>query len=376
MFLEFTSKLMRLYTVLLSFWGTNALKTRSGVSMNSNLMLSPRFSASPAQILPVPAWTDMFERYCHVDPPVPARLRVSSLSLLEYGSGENDEPVQEDNYCEEDVECQSRDLHRPFCTDNVCRQCREGNEFSDCGSSAAKCTEETSYMCSECIFDEDCHGGLFCRSTLHEGRKCVSCESVPLFGKLVDSKNCSWQCPIDHSFQSAVPDCVDCPQCQEAQYYAPALTSAGPSFYTTCTNATDPVCTDCGPVPNNFCAQLLSPLERQANDFSIGDIGQSYPCRFFKCLPSWFLDLAIGKCQHCHTSMCAPGSNLVGCGGLNPGACVSCGSLPGDAWVGGCRFTCPSGQIFLDSACQRCDPGVLEGDRLYCPKERREYENI
>ena len=397
---------MRFLLTLTFVADSTGLRTRIGIDRSMSTVAMP-YSLESAQLIPVPSSDDVFSRYCHIDPRTTTRLRLRMPSLIEYG-GEEDEPTvsretQLYGRCDEDSDCHS---HRPFCYDNICRQCREGSEFEDCGTSAAVCSEATQYMCSECDSDEHCRSSTYCRAvfdglamlTGHRlpRHNCVACDSVPPFGEVVDKKICSWRCPIDTFFQPRSEDvdedsCVECPKCHNGQFYAPRSDPES-RFYSQCTNATDVVCTDCAAIgidasKPDFCATILTPSNLHLDDLSVGDLGAAHPCRFFQCKDLWFLDASVNKCKKCHLTMCPPGQLLDGCAGSAPGRCTACkGRLPrGAAWIDptdeaygirvpgdACRFTCSRATVYSEdeNACVRCDPGRPKDDDLGCHDDR------
>ena len=364
------------------------LRLQTSTRVKSQLSLSLPYSLDSARPLTIPQG-DLEGRYCHSDPDHTMNLRVHSGSLMEYGGDEEEgvEPVLRETllygHCDADSDCQAAGS-RPFCIENACRECREGSEFEDCGTSAAKCGEETEYTCSECVEDDDCKRGKFCRLTysksvfLNKGvvarRTCVACENVPDFGEVTNPTTCSWRCPINEYFlmEDDVAACKDCPVCGHAQFYAPSHSPT--SFYSTCTNGTEVVCANCASIgvpveDENFCATLMSPDILHTEDMAVGDLGEAFPCRFFQCKASWFLDLSVNKCNKCHYSMCALGQRLEGCGGLSPGACVGCAKPKPKTgvWTGpNCQFLCPSGNVFDGTDCVKCDPGAEEGTDHAC----------
>lgn len=394
----------------ISFAGTAvSLRTQSGNRAQSMSTVSLPFSFDAAKLLPVPS-SDVFSRYCHVDPATTPRLRQSSL--MEYG-GEEDAPEQEPKEnlvygkCQADSDCHG---HRPYCIDSICRECREGYEFEDCGTTMVKCNEESKFTCSECVNDEECRSSTFCRSVFHRKsflqkdemarNECVKCESAPLFAEVVDTNSCHWRCPIESYYKTGLDgeadSCVDCPVCGSGQFYAPVAVTPT-KFFTQCTNATDVVCTDCAKIgvdssSTDFCAAILSPADTHQDDITVGDLGSEMPCRFFQCKDSWFLDSSVNKCKKCHVTMCAPGEFLGGCGGTNPGKCQACkGRLPrGGEWIDPtdaknnikgvdhdtCQFTCPIGTVYDedDNRCVKCDRRAKAGEDHACDPEGKVYK--
>lgn len=365
------------------------LKIQSQTGSLSTMKVGLPFSLEIAENMPVPT-DDVMERYCHVDPEFTPRLRSQLLSLMEYGGPEEEDSNSREavlyGQCDSDSECQSG---RPFCIDSMCRECREGYEFEDCGGSGAICTEATSFTCSSCATDSDCPSMKYCRSIFDRSatvalsalprKQCVACPSVPPFGEVHDSRTCQWSCPVEQYFMSGSEDsaaaCLDCPECRSGQFFAPRA-SPSTQFVNTCTNATDVICQDCsaigigGPENKNFCADILSPSLRHADQLTVGDLGSHAPCRFFTCKAEWYLDRARNKCKKCHLSMCQPGDYLAGCGGAEPGKCTTCkGRMPrGAVWLSAndpeshmtapedaCQYMCPA-LWTLDQDTNECVP--------------------
>ena len=393
--------------IFISLVGTSyGLRTRSRVSAR----LSLPFSLNPAQGLPVPAPETAFTRYCHVDPMSVSNLRPNKGSLMEYSDSadSSDSLIPRQNLiygtCASDDECSS--FHsRPFCIEGICRECRSGYEFEDCGSSSAVCSAQTDFTCSNCGSDEDCKVGLVCRTVFDQSsylanntltrKTCNRCESVPPFGEIVNPAHCEWRCPIKTFYSPEIEDtpesCVDCPVCGRSQFYAPSDSKS--KFFSTCTNATNVVCADCSAIgidssDENFCASILSPDEAHQDSVSVGDLGEHLPCRFFECKPGWFLDHSIRKCKQCHLTMCPSGETLVGCGGSNPGKCAPCPNgrnkprradwiVPNDPLykiqnpIDTCQFVCPDNTVLNDdNACVKCDPGAPPTTPLACVDSR------
>ena len=380
---------MKAVFVWLSILGVSvSLRTSLKVESLATSRLALPFSLEIASPIPVPK-DDVIERYCHVDPETTPRLRTNHISLMEYGGPEEDDPTSREavlyGQCDSDSDCKAG---RPFCIDSICRECREGYEVEDCGHTGAICNESTGYTCSSCADDKDCPSMKFCRSVfdrsalLSKGalprKKCVACPSTPLFGEVHDERSCSWSCPIEQYFMAGGGDepaaCLDCPQCRAGQFYAPR---ANPStqFVSTCTNATDVICQDCKAIGidagnKNFCAEILSPAIRHADEITVGDLGPTAPCRFFKCKADWYLDRPRNKCKKCHFEECQPGDYLKNCGGAEPGKCVACkGRIPNGAiWIiandpstplhsnlDACQYVCPHTWT-LDSDKNECVP--------------------
>lgn len=378
------------YVFLILLVCCEALRLKSKVSSRAMSTVRLPYSMDWSQMRPLPPASGVFDRYCHVDAEFTARLRSSASGFMEFGGAEEEEPMSEadliSGHCSEDADCGKG---RPFCIDEVCRECREGYEFEDCDVKGAICKEETRYTCSSCVTDDDCPSRTYCRQVfsktdaLSTGKlprnECVSCGAVPAFGEVIDVSECAWRCPIEQYYLSpgaGESSCLACPQCGLGQYYAPRE-SISTHFYTTCTNSTDVVCNDCEAIGiksgdrKNFCANILSPSPRLADQISVGDLGEGFPCRFFECKENWFLSSAVNKCKQCHITMCAPGEYLEGCGGVNPGSCRPCkGRIPNSAeWIlansgdfsmtnarDACRFTCPPQHVFLDNDCIKCAP--------------------
>jgi hypothetical protein len=385
-----------------------AYTLRMGTRVSSKLSLP--FSLNPGQALPVPAVESAFNRYCHIDSMSVSHLRQSKGSLMEYDDKsdfpEISTPRENLIYgtCATDDEC-SLFHSRPFCIEGICRECRSGYEFEDCGTSSAICSAQTSFSCSQCGSDEDCKVGTVCRTVFDQSsylanntwarKTCNRCESVPPFGEIVNPANCQWRCPIKTFYSPETDDtpesCLECPVCNQAQFYAPSGSKS--EFFSTCTNATNVVCADCASIgidtsDENFCATILSPDESHQDSVSVGDLGEHLPCRFFQCKSGWFLDHSIRKCKQCHLTMCPPGETLVDCGGTNPGKCVPCPNgrqkprradwiIPNDPLykihnpLDTCQFICPDNTVLNDeNACVRCDPGAPATESLACVDSR------
>lgn len=398
---------MIVLTLLLSrLNGLDGLRVRNTMSLKSMSTVSLPYSMDWGQMLPVPNVSEVYSRYCHIDAEFTTRLRHSPSGFMEYGGEEAEGSTSEaelvSGHCSEDADCGKV---RPYCIDEVCRECREGNESEDCSSvKGAICNEETRYTCSACATDLNCRSGTYCRTVfdkmeaLNSGKlprnQCVACDSVPVYGEIVDAGKCRWRCPIEEYFSKSNDDdessgCSECPKCAVGQYYAPKDNIAS-HFYSTCTNATDVVCSDCASIgikseESSFCATILSPSPRLADQISVGDLGEGYPCRFFECKPNWFLSLSVKKCKKCHMTMCAPGEYLAGCGGIHPGECRACkGRIPkGAQWIisnsgeiaiykplDTCQFTCPLNHVFEDDECVVASNGGT--DQLYSLEEDEE----
>ena len=386
--------------VLASMPAANSLKTRSSTRTTLSTSLSLPYSFDWGRLLPLPNSTDVFERYCHIDAEFTTRLRAKGdgAAFMEYGGAEEGVLLSEvdliSGHCSEDADCGKG---RPYCIDEVCRECREGYEFEDCEVKGAICNEETRYTCSVCASDTDCRSGTYCRQVFDKTEalltgkiprnQCIACDSVPVYGETVDVSQCTWRCPIEKYYLSSEggeedsSTCLDCPQCSAGQYYAPR-TNMSSFFYSACTNASDVVCFDCDSIgvksqDKNFCANILSPSPRLANQVSVGDLGESFPCRFFECKENWFLSSTVNKCKRCHMTMCAPGEFLSDCGGVHPGSCSACkGRIPRNArWIqansgeyeiespkDACRFKCPPKYRFQDNECVACEASALCSD--------------
>ena len=393
--------------------GLNGLRVRNTLSLKSMSTVSLPYSMDWGQMLPVPNVSEVFSRYCHVDSEFTTRLRHTQSGFMEYGGEEAEGPISEaelvSGHCSEDTDCGKE---RPYCIDEVCRECREGNESEDCPIvKGAICSEETRYTCSSCARDQNCRSGTYCRTVfdkmeaLNSGKlprnQCVACDTVPVYGEIVDAGNCRWRCPIEEYFFTSNDDddddddessgCSACPKCAVGEYYAPRSKKSS-HFYSTCTNATDVVCSDCASIgikseDSSFCAKILSPSPRLAEQIAVGDLGEGYPCRFFECKPNWFLSLSVKKCKKCHMTMCAPGEYLAGCGGIHPGECQACkGRIPrGAEWIIGnsgefsiskpidtCQFTCPKNHVFEDGECVASNGEYIPHSNLYSLEEEDE----
>ena len=372
------------------------------------------FDLRPAEILRVPPAETTFDRYCHVDSMSVSRLRVTRNSLLEFADPVDPTfvslPSETLLYgrCNSDEDC-SLSRARPFCLDGVCRECRPGNEFEDCGTSTAICSAESSFTCSECVTDEECKLGTVCRTVFNQEhylvnrtmtrKTCNKCESVPPFGEVTNPSNCEWRCPINTFYSPETTDshesCNDCPVCGRGQFYG---SSDSPSqFFSTCTNSTNVICSECSSIgidsmDENFCAQILPPSEIVQDSLFVGDLGDHYPCRFFECKQGWFLDHSLGKCRKCHLTMCAPGETLENCGDNSPGKCVPCPNgrhkprngewiVPNDPLysikrpIDTCQFVCAKNFVFdsENNVCVKCDPGADKTDPLACVENVTTY---
>lgn len=391
------------YSFLLLVTVSHGFKLQTG----SSSQLSLPFSLKSATDLPLPQPESAFGRYCHVDSLTVNRLRDRRPSLMEYGefTPQSDPSVFVESLmygnCSNDDDCAGAHS-RPFCIEGMCRECRSGYEFEDCGTSSALCASETGFTCSQCGSDDDCNVGTVCRTVFDKQeylvnhtmarKSCNHCESVPPFGEITNTTQCEWRCPIDTFYSPQSEDspesCIACPMCTKGQYYAPA--DSPNTFFSTCTNATNVICSDCASIgidssDENFCAEILSPNESNQDSLFVGDLGPQFPCRFFQCKSGWFLDHSLGKCKRCHLSMCPPGQTLTSCGDNNPGRCVPCPNSrhkprtaewivptdPGFAIkqpLDTCQFICPEKTIYNpdDNACIRCDPGAPSTDPLAC----------
>jgi hypothetical protein len=374
----------------LSAFVVDSLRSRETSQVISVARFSAPFSLDPAQVLPIPSSPDPFTRYCHSDPATTPRLR-SFASFIQSDEGPDAEDASSETIlygrCDEDSDCAGG---RRYCIDNICRECREGYEFEDCGTTLVKCNEATKYTCSECSVDDDCRSKLFCREVFDTNsfiqragmprNQCIKCEFSPAFAEIIDPGTCQWRCPIDKYYQPASSEesetCLDCPKCPSGTFYGPKSAHVD-SFFTQCTNSTDVSCIECTQIgiddsKPDFCATILSPSNIHQKDISVGDLGSDFPCRFFQCKAGWFLDSAVKKCKRCHITMCPPGEFLKDCSDTNPGTCSACsGRLPrGGEWIDptndlysvdsnndACQFTCPDGFIYDPerNRCNLCD---------------------
>jgi hypothetical protein len=382
-------KLMwRVSSILVGLVSSLNLKSsmKLGISTKS---LSP-FSLDSAEVHKIPSSDDVISRYCELDPETTPHLKSASL-IQAVEVDDNGSSTRENllyGRCEEDSDCQSRGPARPYCIDNICRECREGYEFEDCGPNGSVCNADTGYTCSSCSSDEDCHGSSTCRSVFsmqsmfRDGKmprkSCTSCPNIPSSAELTNPSSCEWSCPIETyyltpSSDDEEPSCLHCPRCSAGQFYAPRR-SYSTNFVSVCTNATDIICNDCSSIGINdkkadVCVNLLSPSMRHLDDLFVGDLGSHLPCRFFECKSGWFLNGSRSKCKKCHLTMCPPGEYLKGCGKADPGTCSACrGTLPKNAEFidptdprfpvakpeDACRFTCPLGHRYESGACVAC----------------------
>ena len=390
--------------VLLSLGLCHSFRLKSSSRLSSRLSLSTPFSLDSAEVQKIPGG-DIISRYCEEDPASTPRL---ADSLMEYGNSSDDESNGREHLlygrCEEDEDCAKAGSGRPFCVDSICRECREGSEFEDCGPIGAFCNAETGYTCSTCQSDNDCTSMSFCRSVFSAQsmfgtgkmpkKSCIKCEHVPEVGEVVDSNTCEWRCPIETYYMAGSsagepPSCLDCPRCSTGQYYAPRATLKT-EFVPVCTNATDVVCAECAAIgiddsKPEMCARILTPSVRHSDDETAGDLGAHMPCRFFKCKDGWFLSGSRTKCKRCHLTMCPVGQYLKGCGEAEPGACADCkGRLPKGAHFidptdprykvvkpdDACQFKCPKETVFSASSneCVACGPEadeLCDNDKLY-----------
>jgi hypothetical protein len=350
-----------------------------------------------SQAVAIPEAHDVRDRYCHTDVESSARLRSSFSQWWLFGWNDNqaEETREQAVYgsCNYDGDCKKQ-YGRPFCVDSVCRECRESYAFDDCGGLTAFCNGATHFTCSTCSMDADCEGDSVCRAYEDPSRSpgsmprfgCTKCH-VPTGGVIISKSDCKWRCQLGQSLTGGV--CLDCPVCGADQYLSP---KHSPSlFFATCSNATDPVCSECASIGVNstdsdFCASLIDQSVARAASEPIGDLGLHLPCRYFKCKAGWFLDLTMNKCKRCHLHMCPPGQFLSGCGETDPGQCVPC---PGarnkpvqGQWIDAtdkanriiqpedtCQFTCPRGMYWdkdWSGQCKQCQVDQCGRDpRIY-----------
>jgi hypothetical protein len=386
------------------------------LSTTSKLQLSLPFSLDSAEAQKVPSNENYINRYCDADPGATPRL-ASTVSLMEYGGPEDVGSFSREHMlygkCEEDTDCASQSSSRPYCVDNICRECREGYEFEDCGPSGSFCNAENGYTCSTCTKDEECPSMSYCRtsygasSTIVSGKmprkSCLKCETVPDVGEIIDEGTCAWRCPIEQYYLPPAspgekPSCLDCPSCSAGQFYAPRLTPKT-QFFSVCTNATDVICNECSSIgvddsKPEMCAKILSPSMRLLDDNSVGDLGSQFPCRFFKCKEGWFLEGMRSKCKKCHLTMCPSGEFLAGCGNVDPGACKPCkGRLPKGAYFidptdpqytivnpeDTCQFKCSEDETIFDhetNACVACDSSANADDENACHRGKKQVYRL
>jgi hypothetical protein len=390
--------------LVLSLIASTSVALRLNTKLESQLAMP--FTLDSAQGRKIPAVKNATSLYCEEDPSSTPRLPTTP-SLMEYGAYEAESIPREHmlyGKCEDDSDCSSQGHGRPFCVDSICRECREGYEFEDCGPTGAFCNADNGFTCSTCASDNDCASMSYCRtvattkSTLGSGKmprkQCVKCEHVPEPGEVVDTTSCDWRCPIEQYFLAGASkgdpsSCFDCPSCAAGQFYAPRL-AARTQFYSTCTNATDVICNDCSSIgidDRTTCARILSPSTRHLDDDLVGDLGSQFPCRFFECKAGWFLAGTRNKCKKCHLTMCPVGDFLADCGQTNPGSCKPCkGRLPRNAFFmdptdpqykieapeDTCQFRC-YGDSVLDedsNACVPCDANASADEETACNAKR------